>query len=138
LAQREVEASRSKVRRAMKKGGLLKCLPGVRRIRQDSSLRPWQPVYQFGFPECAGPVGAIQSMSVMSRCCDNVRIKSLFATLKKEKLYQIRTEKMLRAQVNSIVFGYIMTYYNREQIYTGNPGNFAPAVYRKTARGLDT
>jgi len=29
-----------------------------------------------------------------------------------------------------------MTYYNRERIYTANPGGFAPAMYRQAARGL--
>lgn len=39
------------------------------------------------------------------------------------------------AQVRSIVFRYIMTYYNRERIYTAKPGGFVPAMYRQAARG---
>ena len=79
---------------------------------------------------------AVQSMSGTGRCYDNARMESFFATLKKEKLYQIQTEKMPMTQVKSIVFRYIMTYYNRERIYTANPGGLAPAMYRQAARGL--
>jgi len=80
--------------------------------------------------------GAIQSMSGTGRCYDNARMESFFATLKKEKLYKIQTEQMPMAQVKSIVFRYIMTYYNRIRIYTGNPGGLPPAMYRQAARGL--
>ena len=80
--------------------------------------------------------GATQSMSGTGRCYDNARMESFFATLKKEKLYQIQTEKMPMALVKSIVFRYIMVYYNRERIYTSNPGGLAPAMYRQAARGL--
>lgn len=80
--------------------------------------------------------GAIQSMSGTGRCYDNARMESFFATLKKEKLYKIHTEQMPMAQVKSIVFRYIMTYYNRIRIYTGNPGGLPPVMYRQAARGL--
>jgi transposase InsO family protein len=79
---------------------------------------------------------AIQSMSSTGRCYDNARMESFFATLKKEKLYKIQTEQMPMAQVKSIVFRYIMVYYNRIRIYTGNPGGLPPAMYRQAARGL--
>ena len=79
---------------------------------------------------------AAQSMSGTGRCYDNARMESFFATLKKEKLYRLQTERMPMAQVKSIVFRYIMTYYNRERIYTANPGGLAPAMYRQAARGL--
>jgi len=79
---------------------------------------------------------ATQSMSGTGRCYDNARMESFFATLKKEKLYRIRTEQMPMAQVKSIVFRYIMTYYNRQRIYTANPGGLPPAMYRQAARGL--
>ena len=36
--------------------------------------------------------GATQSMSGTGRCYDNARMESFFATLKKEKLYRIKTE----------------------------------------------
>lgn len=36
----------------------------------------------------------------------------------------------------SIVFRYIMTYYNRQRIYTANPNGLPPAMFRQAARGL--
>ena len=80
--------------------------------------------------------GAVQSMSGTGRCYDNARMESFFATLKKEKLYRIRTERMPMTQVKSIVFRYSMTYYNRQRIYTANPGGLPPAMFRQAARGL--
>lgn len=80
--------------------------------------------------------GAVQSMSGTGRCYDNARMESFFATLKKEKLYKIRTEQMPIAQIKSIVFRYIMTYYNRIRVYTSNPGGLPPVMYRQVARGL--
>lgn len=74
--------------------------------------------------------GAIQSMSGTGRCYDNARMESFFATLKKEKLYRINTKKLPMDQVKSIIFRYIMVYYNRQRIYTSNPGGWPPAVYR--------
>ena len=38
--------------------------------------------------------GIIQSLSGTGRCYDNARMESFFATLKKEKLYQIPTYRM--------------------------------------------
>jgi len=43
---------------------------------------------------------------------------------------------MPMAQGMSIVFRYIKTYYNRQRIYTANPGGLPPAMYRQAARGL--
>lgn len=90
----------------------------------------------FSFWKVLAQYGAVQSMSGTGRCYDNARMESFFATLKKEKLYRIRTERMPMAQVKSIVFRYVMTYYNRQRIYTANPGGLPPAMYRKAARGL--
>jgi transposase InsO family protein len=88
------------------------------------------------FRKVLAQYGAVQSMSGTGRCYDNARMESFFATLKKEKLYRIRTERMPIAQVKSIVFRYIMTYYNRQRIYTANPGGLPPAMFRQAARGL--
>ena len=74
--------------------------------------------------------GAIQSMSGTGRCYDNARMESFFATLKKEKLYRIHTERLSKAEVKTIIFRYIMIYYNRQRIYTSNPGGMPPSVYR--------
>lgn len=73
--------------------------------------------------------GAIQSMSGTGRCYDNARMESFFATLKKEKLYRIKTEQLPMETVKSIVWQYIESYYNRRRIYTTNDG-YPPLIYR--------
>lgn len=75
-------------------------------------------------------------MSGTGRCYDNARMESFFATLKKEKLYKIQTEQIPIAQLKSIVFRYIVTYYNRIRIYTGNSDGLPPSMYRQAAKGL--
>ncbi len=75
--------------------------------------------------------GAIQSMSGTGRCYDNARMESFFATLKKEKLYRINTRTFPMEQMKTIIFRYIMVYYNRQRIHTSNPGGWPPAVYRQ-------
>ena len=71
----------------------------------------------------------IQSMSGTGRCYDNARMESFFATLKKEKLYQIDTTRMSREEVKSVVFRYIH-YYNLRRI-SSVTGGLPPAVYRE-------
>ena len=66
--------------------------------------------------------GIMQSLSGTGHCYDNTRMESFFATLKKEKLYQIPTYRMKKEEVKTIVFRYIFIYYNRIRLYTGNPG----------------
>jgi transposase InsO family protein len=73
--------------------------------------------------------GAIQSMSGTGRCYDNARMESFFATLKKEKLYQVRTQSLPMATVKSLIWRFIEGYYNRRRIYTPNDG-YPPLVYR--------
>ena len=75
--------------------------------------------------------GAIQSMSGTGRCYDNARMESFFATLKKEKLYRINTKKLPMDLVKTIIFRYIMIYYNRQRIYTTNPGGWPPIIYKQ-------
>ena len=77
--------------------------------------------------------GAIQSMSGTGKCFDNARMESFFATLKKEKLYKICTKRLRMTQVKTIAFRYIMIYYNRQRIYTPNPGGWPPVIYREAA-----
>jgi len=72
---------------------------------------------------------AIQSMSGVGRCYDNARMESFFATLKKEKLYQMDTTKMTAAEVKTVIFRYIH-YYNLRRIYSTNNG-WPPTVYRR-------
>ena len=83
------------------------------------------------FRECLARRGAIQSMSGTGRCYDNARMESFFATLKKEKLYKTKTERYPMAYVKTVIFRYIMVYYNRQRIYTSNPGGWPPAIYRE-------
>ena len=78
-----------------------------------------------------GKYHGIQSMSDVGKCYDNARMESFFATLKKEKLYKIKTEKMTVEQVKTAVFRYIMVYYNRKRITTVNPGGLPPSIYRE-------
>ncbi|WP_236849744.1 DDE-type integrase/transposase/recombinase [Caproicibacterium lactatifermentans] len=49
--------------------------------------------------------GAIQSMNGTGCCYDNARMESFFATLKKEKLYKIKTEQLSMAQVKALCSG---------------------------------
>ena len=65
--------------------------------------------------------GMIQSLSGTGHCFDNARMESFFATLKKEKIYQIAAYKLPREQVKTIIFRYIFIYYNRVRVYTRNP-----------------
>ena len=75
-------------------------------------------------------LGITQSLSGTGHCYDNARMESFFATLKKEKLYQIPTYRMTREEVKTIVFRYIFVYYNRIRIHTSNPNGWPPQKYR--------
>ena len=75
--------------------------------------------------------GIMQSLSGAGHCYDNARMESFFATLKKEKLYQIPTHRMLREEVKSVIFKYIFGYYNTQRINSFNPGGLPPVVYRR-------
>lgn len=72
-----------------------------------------------------------QSLSGTGHCFDNARMESFFATLKKEKLYQIPTYRMTREEVRTVIFRYIFTYYNTVRIYTRNPFGLSPVKYRE-------
>ena len=73
----------------------------------------------------------VQSLSGTGHCFDNARMESFFATLKKEKIYQIAAYKLPREQVKTIIFRYIFIYYNRVRIYTRNPLGLPPVKYRE-------
>lgn len=75
--------------------------------------------------------GMIQSLSGTGHCFDNARMESFFATLKKEKIYQIAAYRLTREQVKSIIFRYVYVYYNRLRIYTRNPMGLPPVAYRE-------
>jgi transposase InsO family protein len=75
--------------------------------------------------------GFTQSLSGTGHCYDNSRMESFFATLKKEKLYQLPLYKMTRAEVMSIIFRYIFGYYNTQRVNSFNPDGLPPIAYRK-------
>ena len=50
---------------------------------------------------------------------------------RKEKIYQIAAYKLTRAQVKTIIFRYVFTYYNRVRICSVNPGGLPPVKYRE-------
>ena len=77
--------------------------------------------------------GIVQSLSGTGHCFDNARMESFFATLKKEKIYQIPAYRLTREQVKSIIFRYVFIYYNRIRIYTRNPMGLPPVAYREWA-----
>ena len=79
--------------------------------------------------------GMIQSLSSTGKCFDNSRMESFFATLKKEKLYQIPTYKMTKKEVKTIIYRYIFGYYNTIRVNSFNPGGWPPSVYRKMCEG---
>lgn len=75
--------------------------------------------------------GITQSLSGTGHCYDNARMESFFATLKKEKLYQLPTYRMTREEVKRVIFRYIFGYYNTLRITSFNPGGLPPVAYRK-------
>ena len=85
----------------------------------------------YDYKSTIGKYRAIQSMSDAGKCYDNARMESFFATLKKEKLYKIKTEKMTVEEVKTVVFQYVMVYYNRKRITTVNPDGLPPSIYRE-------
>lgn len=82
------------------------------------------------FRETLTYYGALQSMSATGRCYDNARMESFFATLKKEKLYKIKTELLPIETVKSIIFRFVFSYYNRKRVYSANEGGYPPEVKR--------
>ena len=75
----------------------------------------------------------LQSLSGTAHCYDNARMESFFATLKKEKLYQLPTYRMKREDVKTAVFRYIFGYYNTQRINSFNEGGLPPVTLRTSA-----
>ena len=76
--------------------------------------------------------GLIQSLSGTAHCYDNARMESFFATLKKEKLYQLPTYRMKREEVKTVIFRYIFGYYNTQRINSFNHGGLPPVALRSS------
>jgi transposase InsO family protein len=85
------------------------------------------------YKKVLGDFRAIQSMSDVGKCYDNARMESFFATLKKEKLYQMNTKKMKIEEVKTVIWRYVMVYYNRLRISTVNEGGLPPTIFRNMA-----
>ena len=77
--------------------------------------------------------GLVQSLSGVAHCYDNARMESFFATLKKELIYRIPAYRMPMVQVKALIFRYVFVYYNRQRVYTANPGGLPPETYRLAA-----
>ena len=57
-------------------------------------------------------------------------MESFFATQNKEKLYQIPTYIMKREEVKTVIFRYILGYYNTQRINSFNAGGLPPVALR--------
>lgn len=84
-----------------------------------------------GSRETPEKMGIQQSLSSVAHCCDNGRMESFFATLKKELLYRISTYRMTMEQIKTRVFRYVFTCYNQMRVYASNSDALPPAVYRR-------
>lgn len=80
------------------------------------------------YKEALGGFHAIQSMSDVSKCYDNARMESWFATLKKEKIYKLDTANMTVEEVKKEVWRYTFAYYNTVRVTTVTEDGFPPSV----------
>ncbi|OGO90530.1 MAG: hypothetical protein A2Y17_01525 [Clostridiales bacterium GWF2_38_85] len=78
------------------------------------------------FRDRLNELGIKQRMNGTGKCYDNARMERFFATLKKEKLYRIPTHRLPMEQVKSIIFRYIMVYYNEKSRDRLNTFQFQP------------
>ncbi len=83
------------------------------------------------YKKLLGDYRLIQSMGNVGKCYDNARMESFFATLKKEKIYQLNTLVMTVEAVKLEVWRYIMIYYNRQRISSVNKGGLPPTKFRE-------
>ena len=82
------------------------------------------------FRMALGKHGLIQSMGGIGRCYDNCRVESIFAIMKKEKIYQLNGERMMVEEMKSEVWRFVQ-YYNRQRVCTFNEGGWPPAIFRE-------
>ena len=81
------------------------------------------------YRKALGGFHAVQSMSDVSKCYDNARMESWFATLKKEKIYNLDTANMTVEEVKKEVWRYTFAYYNTVRVTTVTEDGFPPSVY---------
>ena len=60
-------------------------------------------------------------------------MESWFATLKKEKIYQLDMTKLTVEEIKTIVWRYTFAYYNTKRVTTVNPDGLPLVAYRKKA-----
>ena len=119
------------------------CIDTVRQLLQkhgrlEGTILPSDRGCQYtsyAFRRSLVSAGLIQSLSGTAHCYDNARMESFFATLKKEKLYQLPTYRMKREEVKTVIFRYIFGYYNTQRINSFNAGGLPPVALR-SATGL--
>ena len=68
--------------------------------------------------------GIIQSMnSAGGRCHDNAHCESMWARLKEELIYdRYDTDKISKEEIKTIIWRYLMSYWNNRRICTANGG----------------
>ena len=118
------------------------CIDTVRQLRQKYGRLEETILHSdrgcqytsYAFRRTLVSAGLIQSLSGTAHCYDNARMESFFATLKKEKLYQLPTYRMKREEVKTAIFRYIFGYYNTQRINSfnlaGSPCRLIPVYYR--------
>jgi transposase InsO family protein len=117
------------------------CIDTVRQLRQKYGRLEGTILHSdrgcqytsYAFRRTLVSAGLIQSLSGTAHCYDNARMESFFATLKKEKLYQLPTYRMKREEVKTAVFRYIFGYYNTQRINSFNEGGLPPVALRSSA-----
>jgi putative transposase len=77
--------------------------------------------------------GIEQSMSRRGNCLDNAPMESFFASLKKERVYQVRFRT--RAEARAAVFAYVEVFYNRQRLHSAL-GYRTPAEARASMEGI--
>lgn len=74
--------------------------------------------------------GLTCSMSRRGNCYDNAPMESFFATLKKERIHQVRYRS--RAEARADIFGYIESFYNRVRRHSAL-GYVSPVCFAEAA-----
>ena len=114
------------------------CIDTVRQLRQKYGRLEGTILHSdrgcqytsYAFRRTLVSAGLIQSLSGTAHCYDNAQMESFFATLKKEKLYQLPTYRMKREEVKTAIFRYIFGYYNTQRINSFNAGGLPPVTLR--------
>ena len=116
------------------------CIDTVRQLRQKYGRLEGTILHSdrgcqytsYAFRRTLVSAGLIQSLSGTAHCYDNARMESFFATLKKEKLYQLPTYRMKREEVKAAIFRYIFGYYNTQRINSFNKDGLPPVALRSS------